>query len=118
MISINFFTFKLIVMQNKATTQITTEYYSNHTLSYEELVNPLLVIDRLFDFGKLEEIRELLWLSFRATIIGDFPRRLSRNERNDIVTLFEFIEKLVEAAHLIHVEKKEATSLVASFAQG
>src|SRR5690349_7700437 len=108
MISINYFTLKLIVMQNKATTEITTDFYSNHTLSYEELVNPLLVIDRLFDFGKIEDIRELLWLSFRATIIGDYPRKLTRNQRNDIVCLYEFIEKLVEAAHLIYVDKKEA----------
>lgn len=103
---------------NKATTQITTGFYSNHTLSYEELVNPLLVIDRLFDFGKIDEIRELLWLSFRATIIGDYPKKLTRNQRNDIVSLYEFIEKLVEAAHLIYVDKKEAAPQATSSTQG
>src|SRR6266700_4221658 len=95
---INFFTIKLTVMQRKATDVREAEVYAAHRLTKEETANPWLVIEDLFDFGKLPEIRELLWQSFKTTITGDYPKRLSHSQRADVVCLYEYMERLVEAA--------------------
>jgi HEPN domain-containing protein len=71
-------------------------------LSREETANPYLVIQDLFDYGHLPELRELLWHWFKTTVMGCYHKGLNRNERFDVINMYEHIEKLIEAVHLIH----------------
>ena len=75
-------------------------------LSKEELEDPYLVIDELFDFAHLPEIRELLWEWLKTTVIGSFPKKLTATERSAILGLYEKIEKLIEAVQVIQNNKK------------
>lgn len=104
---INLFTINLIVM--KATTADTriTKIYLSPILSEEENENPWIVIDNLFDYARLPQIRELLWASFKTTVTGDYNNALERRERQDVVWLYEYMEKLVEALHIMHCERKQ-----------
>src|SRR5689334_12000445 len=79
----------------------TTKNYSAYKLSSDEIENPYLVLENLFDYAHLPQVREIFWNSFKATITGSYPKKLSWNERNEIVCLYEYIEKLIEAAHLL-----------------
>src|SRR5690349_1276428 len=83
----------------------TAKNYSIYKLSPEEVENPYLVLENLFDFAHLPQIREIFWEFFKATITGSYPKKLSWTERNEIVCLYEYIEKLIEAAHLL-LEKR------------
>ena len=80
--------------------------YQIHKLTEDEIANPYLVIEDLFSFGHLPDLREILWLSFKAIITGNFPEYLTNKERNDIVNLYEYLERLVEAVHLINEERR------------
>lgn len=71
-------------------------------LGDDEIGNPLLVMHELFSFGHLPEIRELLWTSFKTMIAGNYATSLTADERNELVYFYEQLEKLVEAAHLMH----------------
>ena len=93
-------------MSAKAIENLFSHNYLVHQLTKDEINDPYLVIKDLFQFGHLPEIREMLWESFKATITGNYPKRLDRKERNDIVYLYEYIERLVEASHLINENQK------------
>lgn len=75
-------------------------------LSKEELEDPYLVIDELFDFAHLPEIRELLWEWLKTTVIGSFPKKLTASERSAILGLYEKLEKLIEAVQVLQNNKK------------
>lgn len=77
-------------------------------LAPEEIANPHQVIYDLFDFAHLPRIRELLWEFFKTTVIGNYTHDLHRRERELLVTIYEKIEKLVEAAHIINEKQKES----------
>jgi hypothetical protein len=77
-----------------------------HSLSDKEIRNPHLVIDELFDFAEIEDLRTLLWKWFSATVTGSFPKQLTRTERTVIVDMYEQMRKLTEAAYLLQVHKK------------
>ncbi|OQP44153.1 hypothetical protein A4H97_33665 [Niastella yeongjuensis] len=77
-------------------------------LSPEEITNPHQVIYDLFDFAHLPRIRELLWDFFKTTVIGNYTHDLHRRERELLVTIYEKIEKLVEAAHIINEKQIES----------
>lgn len=74
-------------------------------LTEEEIKNPYQVIDEFFSFGHIPQIRDLLWEFLKTTVTGNYPKKLSRRERCDLIHFYEKIEKLIEAAHLIHKEK-------------
>ncbi|MES2372695.1 MAG: hypothetical protein V4557_08955 [Bacteroidota bacterium] len=81
-----------------------------YKLSEAELKDPELVIDALFDFADLPDVRELMWGWLKATVTGTYHKELSASERSAIITLYEKMEKLVEAAHVMHassVKKKK-----------
>jgi hypothetical protein len=71
-----------------------------------EIENPIMVIHSFFDFGHIPEIRMLMWDLLKTTVTGNYNRTLSRRERSDMVYFYERLEKLVEAAHLVHVSYK------------
>ena len=75
-------------------------------LSSEEVKNPELVIHQFFDYAHLPEVRSHLWDWLKSTVSGDF-NSLSRQERSSLLYFFEQLEKLVEAAHLIHQQSKK-----------
>jgi hypothetical protein len=78
-----------------------------YKLSAEEIADPQLVIEELFDFAHLPEIRLILWDWLKATVTGSYPEDLSKEERNAILILYEKIEKLVEAAHVLREPGKK-----------
>ena len=75
-------------------------------LTPAEIENPHQVIYDLFDFAHLPRIRELLWDFFKTTVIGNYNHDLNRRERELLVTVYEKIEKLVEATHIINENQK------------
>lgn len=75
-------------------------------LTPAEIDNPHQVIYELFDFAHLPRIRELLWEFFKTTVTGNYSHDLHRRERELLVTIYEKIEKLVEAAHIINEKQK------------
>ena len=77
-----------------------------HSLTPEEIRNPYLVIDELFDFADIEDVRTLLWKWFSATVTGTFPKQLTRTERMVIVDMYEKMRRLSEAAYLLQLQKK------------
>lgn len=82
------------------------ESYSRK-LSKEEAENPQMVIDELFDYAHLPDVRDLLWLWLKTTVNGDFTKGLDHRERSSILFLYEKIEKLVEATHILHTQYKK-----------
>jgi hypothetical protein len=79
-----------------------------HKLSQQEITDPYLVIDELFDFADLPDIKELLWGWLKITVTGTYHKNLSATERSAIIDLYEKLEKLVEAVQVIHTSKKIA----------
>ncbi len=72
-----------------------------HKLSKEETLNPHSVIYAFFDYAHLPQVREMLWEWLKITAVGNW-QSLSTEERADVLYFYEQLEKLVEAAHLIH----------------
>lgn len=72
-----------------------------HSLTEKERKNPYQVIDELFDFADLPDARELLWDWLKTTVTGNYHKQLTATERSLIITLYEKIEKLLEAAYLL-----------------
>lgn len=82
---------------------------ASQLLSSKEIADPQLVIDELFDFAHLPEIRELLWEWLKVTVTGTYHKELNASERSTILTLYEKLSKLVEAAHVMHTNPKRKT---------
>ena len=57
-------------------------------LTNEELANPYLVIEELFDLPTFPMF-ELLWEWLKATVTSSYHRTLSANEQETIITLFK-----------------------------
>lgn len=79
-------------------------------LEKDELENPYKVIYSIFDAAHLPQLRELLREWIRVTVTGDFSHALSRRERAQLIEFTQHIERLLEAAHIIH-EKKHGSML-------
>ena len=67
-----------------------------HLLNSQEKADPYLVIEELFDFAHLPDIREILWAWLKATVTGSYPKKLTHSERAEILDLYEKLEKLIE----------------------
>lgn len=76
-------------------------------LNKEEINNPQLVLTELFDFAHLPELKILLWNWLKATVTGSYNKTLNNRERASILILYEYMEKLLEANHLLHTEQKK-----------
>jgi hypothetical protein len=75
------------------------------TLSPEEHADPSRVISELFlDLG-LPIVKQYMWEGLKATVSGTF-HHLSKRERELYLILYEHLERLVEAAHIIHEQKR------------
>ena len=93
-------------MCDKATNTVVLQNYLTHKLTDEEKNDPYLVIGDVFQFGHLPDLREMLWNSFKSNITGTYHKELTRKERNEIVYLHEYMERLVEATHIINESRK------------
>ncbi len=78
-----------------------------YKLSAEEISDPSLVVSELFDFARLPQVRGMLWDWLKSTVTGSYPKSLSGKERTDIILLYEKMEKLVEAAHILEERKRK-----------
>jgi hypothetical protein len=78
-----------------------------HSLTREEVENPLLVFHEFFSFGHMPDIREQMWELLKALVTGNYCRLLTRRERSDMVYFYEKLEKLVEAAHIVLLNQAE-----------
>lgn len=76
--------------------------YPTFKLSDEEIEDPFLTIEDFFSFGHLPDIRQMMWEWYKSTVTGTFPRDLERRERKEITHLFEYLERLIEATHLLN----------------
>jgi hypothetical protein len=83
--------------------------YVTHKLSEEEIENPYLVIHEFFSFVHLPDARQALWEWLKLTVIGNYHRQTCADKSN-LIYLYEQVEKLVEAVHIIHQRKKERPS--------
>lgn len=81
--------------------------YATPPLTQTENADPQLVIDELFDFAHLPDIRELMWEWLKATVTGTYHKELSSSERSAILSLYEHLTRLVEAAHVMHTTKRK-----------
>lgn len=79
-------------------------------LTNEEIEDPSLVLDELFDFAHLPELRQLLWEWLKITVSDSYSKDTETNEKLSVLFLYEKMQKLIEAAHLIwkaHQSSKE-----------
>ncbi|MDB5232583.1 MAG: hypothetical protein JWN76_3388 [Chitinophagaceae bacterium] len=74
-------------------------------LTDKEAANPHQVIADFFDFAHLPEVREILWDWLKITVTGGFGKDMRIGERRDLLYFYELLQKLVEAAHVIHRSK-------------
>ena len=79
-----------------------------HKLEKEEIKNPYLVFYRLFDFANLPQIRNILWNWLKITVSGGYNKDIcDYRERHRILYFYEFLEKAIEASHILYRERKE-----------
>lgn len=79
-------------------------YYSK--LSEEEFSNPWLVVHAFFDHSGIESVKENMWDWLKVTVSGTFcTKMLDRDRRYDMLYLYEHLEKLIEAIHLIYAQQ-------------
>lgn len=70
-------------------------------LSAEEREVPQDVIREFFSFAHLPQVRSFLWDWLKTTIAGNFNTALSKRERADLLSFYEQLVKLIEAAYLL-----------------
>lgn len=83
------------------------EFQPRH-LSQEEIDNPYLVIEELFSYGQLPEVREQLWAMLKAGVTGNFNELFTPVERSNMFYFYELMAKVVEANYLIRLRQKAA----------
>ncbi|OMP74617.1 hypothetical protein [[Flexibacter] sp. ATCC 35208] len=85
--------------------------YFPQNLRTEKIKDPYLILYEFFDYSELPRIRSTFWEFFKATVTGKFNKESYKYVRVSIVELFEQIQKLIEAAHLINEDYKEKRKL-------
>ena len=88
----------------------TTDFHPRH-LSPEEIANPYLAIQELFDRVDLPDARDLLWKWLKTAAAGNAYKEQQRTDREDVFYIYELITKLLEAAHLICMDKNANDTL-------
>jgi hypothetical protein len=88
-----------------------TEYAARETcprkLSKKEAANPHSVIEEFFEYATLPQAKDKLWAWLETTVTGSFNKELNCRERCNMVFFYQRMEKLMEAAHIIHMHKKD-----------
>lgn len=82
-----------------------SEWIPRH-LEEDEIQDPFLVIYRFFDYAGIASQREHLWEWLKTMVSGTYSTPLfSKGRRYDMLYFYEHIERLIEAAHLIHLQR-------------
>jgi hypothetical protein len=89
-------------------------------LDEQEREHPCLVFFRMFDYNHLPAIREDLWNWLVLTVTGTFNSdQYESHLREKTLLLYEHLQKVIEAAHIMHLRhKEEMLQLVYSIDQG
>lgn len=75
-------------------------------LSRQERENPQQVISDFFHYAHLPQVREMFGNLVKTTVTGSYNDALTSDERTSLFYFMEQLEKLIEAAHLIHQKDK------------
>ena len=70
-------------------------------LTIEETEQPERVIEEIFQYASLPELRSCLWESTKTLVTGTF-HHLKSSERCNLIYFYEQMERLIEVTHLIH----------------
>ena len=82
-------------------------------LTNEEHADPNLVLEELFDFAHLPEWRNILWDWLKITVSGSYNAETSTSsERASILFVYEKLQKLIEASHLMYTKQKTSKETV------
>lgn len=77
-------------------------------LDAQEREHPCLVFYRMFSYSHLPNIREDLWNWLVLTVTGGFNSDQYENDlRQNVMLLYEHLQKLIEAAHILHLRQKD-----------
>jgi len=75
-------------------------------LTNEEHADPDLVLEEIFDFAHLPEWRNILWNWLKITVSGSYNTEATTpSERASILFVYEKLQRLIEASHLIHLQQ-------------
>lgn len=78
-------------------------------LSEEEISDPWLVIHGFFDYSGIDSVKENMWEWLKITVSGTFSSdMLSKGRRYDMIYLYEHVEKLIEAVHILYKQNRES----------
>jgi hypothetical protein len=76
-------------------------------LTNKEHADPNLVLEELFDFAHLPEWRNILWDWLKITVSGSYNTETTTpSERASILFVYEKLQRLIEASHLIHLQQQ------------
>jgi hypothetical protein len=75
-------------------------------LTKEEMENPYLVIEELFTYADVADVKEWLWDWLKMTVSGSFHKE-SRRDRGNVMDCYERMERLVEAVGVLYKQKAE-----------
>jgi hypothetical protein len=78
-------------------------------LSKKEIKKPITVVNDFFSFADLPQVRTIMWEWLKITVTGSYSKSLSRDERSDLLYFYEQLQKLIEAAHLLHAQGQTTT---------
>lgn len=82
-----------------------SNYFS--ALPQDETIDPQQVLTALFDFAHLPELKSVLWEWLKATVSGSYNKTMKTSERENILVLYEHLQKLLEASHIIYLEQQK-----------
>lgn len=75
-------------------------------LAADELKDPRLVLARFFDYASIDQQREQLWVWLKTLVAGSYSSKLlTKKQRYDLLYFYEQLQRLIEAAHLIHEQQ-------------
>ena len=80
-------------------------------LNKEEVTDPGIVLDDVFDYAHLPEWRSLLWEWLKITVSGTYNTESAEYDRSSILYMYEKLQKLIEAAHLMYVQQEASKQL-------
>lgn len=77
-------------------------------LNKEEVADPIIVLDEIFDFAHLPEWRNLLWEWLKITVSGSYNTVSTETERSNILFVYEKLQRLIEVSHLLYMQQENA----------
>lgn len=79
-----------------------------HRLNAEEIHDPYAVLGQFFSTYHLKDLREVLW-EWLSSALGNNGSYETRLDRSNLLFLYESLEKMAEAAYVIHRRSSRKT---------